>query len=264
MGWMFQDYLDVNSVIGGRMTLGKDLFENIMGVGEPVDIPSMILGPTGNIYDKTIGGMGNFYSAMNTVAYADDVGMDKVAAVTKLLGRTLLEIPSSSHSVLKAYDMTQSKFYRNKAGRPIFEWTDNNKQTVLFQALGFSPQETQDWYEIAMRKGATVPAGATNTDAKRILKLMTMLDAAGEDEKEITMLAISALRNKYSPEDQIRIRDYIKKAIKEPKDSWEKAASSVVEDWTTEMNDGLLSIFRNANVRTSPRVSREMEKAGAK
>jgi hypothetical protein len=93
---------------------------------------------------------------------------------------------------------------------------------------------------------------------------MTMLDAAGEDEKEITMLAISALRNKYSPEDQIRIRDYIKKAIKEPKDSWEKAASGVVEDWTTEMNDGLLSIFRNANVRTSPRVSKEMEKAGAK
>jgi len=264
MGWMFQDYLDINSVIGGRMTLGKELFENVFSTTEPVALPTMILGPTGNIYDKTVGGFTNFFSAWNTVAYADEVGIDKVAAVTKLLSRTLLEIPSSSHSLLKAHDMANSQFYKNKAGRPIFEWTDNNMQTILFQAFGFGPQETQDWYEIMGRNGGKVPAGNQNSDAKRILKLMSMLEAVGEDKKEIVALSISAIRNKYKKEDQDKIMDYIKQAIKEPKDSWEKAVSGVVEDWTSEMNDGVLHLYRNANIRTNQRVAKEIQTAGDK
>jgi hypothetical protein len=263
-GWYFQDYMDINSVIGGRMSLGKDLFENIIGsTQEAVSLPKMIMGPSGSIYDKTVGDAVNLFSSMNTVTYADDVGINKVAAVTELLARTLIGIPSSTANLIKAYDMTHSKFYKNKAGRPIFEWTENNKQTILFQAFGFAPQEVQDWYEINNRKGGSPPMSAQNTEAKRILKLMTMLPmSSGGDEKELVLLAISAIQNKYNAKSQKEILEYIKQAIKEPKDAWEKAAASVAEGFVTELNDGLIDLGRASNIRTHPRIAKEFEKLG--
>lgn len=262
-GWYFNDYMDIDSVIGGRMTLGKDLFENVMkAASSQASAGDVLMGPSGNIYDKTLGNLPNFYSAMNTIAYADDVGIDKVAAVTEVLSRTLLDIPSSTASLVKAYDMTHSKFYKNKKGRPIFEWAGVTKGTVVAQALGFSPVEVQDWYEINNRKGGSVPMAVRNVDAGRIVRLMNDLHLSSESKKETVLFAISAIKNKYKPEDQQKIIEQVMAAIKEPKNSWEKAAMSVADEWTSELNDGLMSIYRNMKARTNPKLAEEFQKAG--
>jgi hypothetical protein len=264
--WLFNDYMDINSVISGRMTLGGDFVEKVFNAAvEPTRAIEVLAGPSYSIMEKSMNGIWNVRTALSADFSAEGLDVNKVAVVTEVLAKSLAQFAGPVANSLKAYDMTHSKFYKNRAGRPIFEWTDLNAQTILFQALGFSPTEVADYYEINNRNGGMIPTGMANLDAKRITFIMNMLDGSDDEDSTQAMLwAINTIKSKYKPEDQVKLIKQVTNLIKHPEDVWEDNTRKLLEGWTSELSDGFGSMVRLSKAKTNPRVARELDERGIK
>ena len=266
LAFFFNDFLDINSVITGRMALGGDFVEKLYTAAvEPSTLVDVLAGPSYSIYEKTSNMVFNVNTALSADFSAEGLETNKIAMVTEVLAKSLAQFAPPVANSLKAYDMTHSRFYKNRSGKPIFEWADNNQQTIMFQAFGFSPMEVQDYYEINNRDGGIIPSSMTNMDAKRITYIMNMLADGSEDgANEAALYAINTIKTKYKPEDRAKLMDQVMKQIKDPKEPWERNLKGVIDEWTSELNDGFMDMLRIAKVKTNPRMAREMEKAGVK
>lgn len=267
LGWLVQDYFDINSVVTGRMTLGQDFIENMVGVfTEPVLIRDAALGPFGAVFDRANTAAQRMYTTFSTMAYGDDFGPAEHAAVAQTLARTFAAIPSSSANLIKAYDMSHSNFYKNKDGKPIFEWADMNTQTLIAQGLGFSPQEVADWYEITMEAGGGLPTVVKNADAKRITWLLNEMSAQTDaTQAKFRGAAINAIISKYPHgPDRQKLVEQVRRQLKNPTDAWEKALGKVFEEWQSDMQAGLAEYHKHIKVKSNPKIARELEKKGIK
>jgi len=267
LSWMFNDFMGIESVITGRMTLGGDFLERIwMAAVEPTKVVDMLAGPSMSLYEKTENMIFNVRTALSADFSAEGMESNKVALVTEILARSAAQFAGGANNLVKAYDMSHSKFYRNRAGKPIFEWGDVNLQTLIGQAAGFSPIEVADFYEVNNRDGGMIPASMTNKDAKRITFIMNMLDNdTPQSSNEMALYAINAINSKYdNPDDRKRLTKQVLQLIKHPKDVWEKNLRKMVQEWDSSLNDGIADMIRMSKARTNPRVAEELEERGAK
>ena len=187
--WFFNDFMDVNSIISGRMSLGGDFVEKIFNAAvEPTRVVEIIGGPSYSIWEKGHNMVFNMQTVLMADFSAEGLDANKTALVTEVLAKSLSQFAGPLANTYKAYDMTHSKFYKNKSGKPLFEMEDNNWQTIMFQAFGFSSQEVADYYELNNRKGGMIPAGMTNVDAKRIVYIMNMLAGADDEGSQEAVL----------------------------------------------------------------------------
>jgi hypothetical protein len=262
--WFWNDFMDVNSVITGRMTLGGDILEKMFTVAvEPSSMVDLLAGPSWSIMDKSLNMAFNVRTALAADFSAEGMETNKIAFVTEVLAKSLAQFAGPAANTLKAYDMTHSKFYKNRTGKPLFEWTDNNAQTILFQALGYSPTEVQDYYEVNNRDGGMIPVGMSNRDAKRITFIMNMLDGNSKQESaEAALYAINAIKTKYNPYDQQKLMKQVMTLIKDPKNPWDKNLLKMTEEWKSELSDGWADMIRISKAKTNPRVARELEERG--
>jgi len=266
-GWLIQDYFDVNSVITGRMTLGQDFIENALGAMiEPVVMWDVALGPFKEVFARSNTVYERMSTTFSTMAYGDDMTAEDFSAVGKILTRSLAQFPSSTANLVKAYDMTHSKFYKNKRGKAVFEWADNNIQTIVAQALGFSPQEATDWYELNNRDGGMIPGAVKNGEADRIAWLLgEMGNQSDESQARWHGAAINAIFSKYERvQDRQEIMDKIKRALKEPVNAKNKQIIKVLTNFRSEAQEGLSEIHAHSKILSSPAIARELEKKGVK
>lgn len=266
-GWMIQDYFDINSIITGRMTLGQDFIENAFAATmEPMVLKDVALGPFNEVYERSKTVFERMSTVFSTIAHGDDMEAEDFSAVGKILVKSLAGLPSSTANLVKAYDMTHSKFYKNKKGRAIFEWADNNTQTIAAQALGFAPQEVTDWYELNNRDGGNIPAAVKNTDVDRVAWLLGEM-GNNTDASQARWLAagVNALLSKYErPQDREEIRDKLIKALDEPEDAKYKQLINVLTNFRSEVQEGWAAIHANSKILSNPSLARELEKRGAK
>jgi hypothetical protein len=262
--WFFNDFMDVNSIISGRMSLGGDFVEKIFNAAvEPTRVVEIIGGPSYSIWEKGHNMVFNMQTVLMADFSAEGMDANKTALVTEVLAKSLSQFAGPLANTYKAYDMTHSKFYKNKSGKPLFEMEDNNWQTIMFQAFGFSSQEVADYYELNNRKGGMIPAGMTNVDAKRIVYIMNML-AGADDEgaQEAAAYAMNAIKTKYNAEDQEKLIKQVNNLIKHPDDPMAKNVGKILEESTSELSQSVSDLSKMSNARTSPRMAREMEERG--
>ncbi|MBL4940483.1 MAG: hypothetical protein JKY81_02325 [Colwellia sp.] len=270
LGWLIQDQFDINSVITGRMTLGQDFIENLVAsTVEPMVLSDVALGPFGEVWARTLGTQGiaqKWMTTFSTIAYADEVEIEDLAAVGKVLAKSLAQFPSSTANLVKAYDMTHSKFYKNRKGKAIFEWADMNTSTIVAQSLGFSPQEVTDWYELNNRDGGMIPGQVKNVEAGRITWLMNeMANESDETQQRFLGMAINSIKSKYARQsDRVALISQVKANLKKPVNAWDKQMRKALEDFQSEAQEGLAAIHNHSKLRTSPKIARELEKAGVK
>jgi hypothetical protein len=265
LSWMFNDYLDINNVITGRMSLGGDFAEKVWNaVVEPTRVVEVVLGPSHSLYEKSENLIFNVGRALSADFTAEGMETSKAAIVAEVLAKSAAQFASPVANAIKAYDMTHSPFYRNKAGKPLFEWADNNLQTVFFQAAGFSSIEAEDFFEVNNRNSGMIPASVSNVEAKRIVFIMnTISDGSTDKQKEAALYAISAIKGKYRRyEDRQKLIKQITTLVKHPQNVWENNVQKMTAEWESELNDGWRDILRMSNARTNPRVARELEKMG--
>lgn len=266
-GWAIQDYFDVNSVITGRMTLGQDFIENALGaITEPVVMWDVALGPFKEVFARSNTAIERMYTTFSTMAYGDDMTAEDFSAVGKILVRSLSGIPSSSANLVKAWDMTHSKFYKNKRGKSVFEWSENNIQTIIAQSLGFAPQEVADWYELNNRDGGMIPGSVKNGDADRIAWLLgEMGNQSDESQSRWHGAAINAILSKYErPQDRKVIMDKLNRALDEPENAKYKQLIKILTNFRSEVQDGWAEIHGHSKILSSPAVAKELEKRGVK
>lgn len=262
--WAFNDYMDINSVITGRMTLGGDIVKKVFDtLSEPVVGVEILAGPSYSIYEKGQHAVFNIWTAMNADFSAEGLDVNKMAMVSKIVAESAALFAPPVANTLKAWDMTHSPFYKNRAGKPIFEWTDMNTQTAVFQALGFSTTAAQDFYEINNRHGGMIPASNRNMDAKRIVYIMNQL--GGDDKngnKEAVLYAMSLIDRKYKGKDRKKLRKQVSNLLKSPDDAWGKSLEGLFKEWDSELSTSFGDTVRMANAKTNPTVAREMKQRG--
>lgn len=266
-GAMVNDYMNVNNVITGRIALGQDFIENVKGFifDKELNIMDTAMGPFSSVYESGRTALDRMRTAFNMVATADEVTVEDIAGVAEVMVRSLADLPSSSRNLIKAYDMTNSHFFKNKDGRPIAEWGDQNLQTIVAQALGFSTTEVADWHELNSRYKNTEPRGTKQTEAKRIVRFLNDMHNAEltSDTYRYNAMAVNAIMTKYTQvEDRVALIGEIEKMMDEPGNQWGKILNNILKDWHSEAQNGIGELQNHLALKSSPALARQLQKAG--
>jgi len=110
-----------------------------------------------------------------------------------------------------------------------------------------------------------IPAGVTNSAAKRIVFTMNMLADGGDDEEgkaQAALYAINAIKTQHIPEDQEKIIKQVLRLIKNPEDPFSKNVAKILEESTSELEMGWSDMLKLSKAKTSPRMARELEQRG--
>tara|TARA_B110000908_G_scaffold87274_1_gene104206 strand:- start:2718 stop:7037 length:4320 start_codon:yes stop_codon:yes gene_type:complete len=265
--WFLKDYMGINSIITGRISLGGgfayDVFETFTE-SSSLGLVNLVMGPSYSVGEKIHNAIFRIGDAMGAAWRAQDVEINTAALVGEALVESLAQFSGATKNVMKAYDMTHSEFYKNKDGRPIFEWSTNNAQTIVAQSLGYSPMETQDHYELNNRHGGKIQPSERNKEAKRIVYLMNMYAGADESRSEEAYqmafgnkgqgeLGLNGILSKYGPKDRLHITEQIKNLVKRPKESWEKNVRKMLEEDESKLTSNWS--LAHALAMTNPRAA---------
>ena len=263
--WFINDYMDINAIVTGRITLGSDiLFDTWSVASENSNLISIGLGATGSLFEKGLNVIHQVTTAFNAEIYnEEDLDVNKTLHVTEVLLKSLAPFAGSVNNLMKSYDMTHSKFYRNKDGKAIFEWYDNNAQTILAQAGGLSPMAPQDYYEVNARHGGGIPKSNRNIDAKRIVLIMNQLGHVEDhDATENRLIALNALLTKYTGEDRKKVMAQVLTMLENPKDVWAKATVDLIADHSSALSRDFASTVKMGSAITSPKIASVLDEAG--
>tara|TARA_R110001606_G_scaffold285455_1_gene433692 strand:+ start:357 stop:5018 length:4662 start_codon:yes stop_codon:yes gene_type:complete len=264
--WFLNDFMDINAVITGRMSLGGDFIERIWTTAtEQTNVLELVAGPSSSLYEKGDNLIHQVYQTLSTDLYADELDINEVAVVSELLARSFAAVAGSTSNAVRAYDMTHSKFYRNKAGKAIFEYYDTNWQTIAAQALGFSRTTAQDYYEVNARHGGSIPKSARDIDAKRMLFIMNAI--RNQDEKngnKHAYWAINAIKSKYKDSaTQDKLIKQVFALIKNPTgDVWMKEVLQLLQESEIGLTKSWADTIKMANARTNPQAAVQMGRLG--
>lgn len=264
--WFLNDFMDINAVITGRMSLGGDFIERIWTTAtEQTNVLELVAGPASSLYEKGDNLIHQVYQTLSTDLYADELDINEVAIVSELLARSFAAVTGSTNNLVRSYDMTHSKFYRNKAGKAIFEYYDTNWQTIVAQSMGFSRSTAQDYYEVNARHGGSIPKSARDIDAKRMLFIMNAI--RNQDEKngnKHAYWAINAIKSKYKDSaTQDKLIKQVFALIKNPTgDVWMKEVLQLLQESEIGLTKNWADTIKMANARTNPQAAVQMGKLG--
>lgn len=265
LSWFINDFTDTNSIISGRMALGGDFLENIWLAGsEPAMLGEVVAGPSWSLLEKTGNLIVDVYQTSIADVSAEGMEANKVAMVTEVLARSLVPFAGGANNLLKSYDLTNSKFYRNKTGTPIFAWYDLNQQTILAQAFGFSTKAAEDYYEVNARHGGGIPKSARNIDAKRIMFIMNLLrDNSDPDSYDANLYAINAIKSKYNGATREKLLNQVVNLMKNPTgDVWHKAVVDLLKESEMDLTKNWMDTVKMAKAKTNPQVAKRLDDAG--
>ena len=264
LGWLLTDHLDINSVITGRMTLGTDFIEKYFEAATgAIVVPDVLTGPFGNIWDRADNLFDQLTTIFGTVINGgEDLTAGDYAAVGNLLLRSFSGIASSTSNITKTYDLTHSEFYRDKNGRAIVEWEDNNLQTIVAQAGGFAPDQIPEWYEFNARERG-IPVDVKKDDAKRLAWLLgSLYNESDAVRAKFTAMAMNVIRTKYvnaQPWEFKEVQEDLMRQIKDPTQTMYDKHLAAAKEVEREVVDGLSALSRQSKIRTDPGLAKALQ-----
>lgn len=262
LAWLLNDYMDINSIITGRMALGTDFVESIFALGtEQVSLLDIAKGPTKTLWDGASTGIERTWTAFSFVQNAEDVDPVDYLAVASILGESIANLPSSTRNILKSYDMTHSQFFRNAKGRPIAEWMDLNTQTIVAQALGFAPSEVAEYHALNMRNMGNIPKSVFTADSDRIVRFLVDMNTDNDvDNARRYGMAVNAILTKYErPQDRVKLIKEVENKVKNPNDPWGKLMLGIIKDWESDLHNGVGELHSKLSIKINPLVARKFE-----
>lgn len=265
IGWLLTDYMDINNVVTGRMALGQDFLEGIFGfITGSTEISDVVLGPSSTVISTGTTGLEKTLEAFMMLWDSEDATVEDYVGVAKILAKSVAELPSSTRNLIKAHDMANSQYFKNKKGRHVAEWTEVNTQTLIVQALGFAPQEVEDYYDLMYRGSGSAPPAAALTDADRIIRIMADLNSVTDgNEQRYNQIAINAIMSKYSnPQARIEVINEVHRKLKEPSDAWSNLMAGIIKEWELDIDKGFAAYRARASMKTHPLVARKLAEAG--
>jgi hypothetical protein len=76
-------------------------------------------------------------------------------------------------------------------------------------------------------------------------------------------MAVNAILTKYSRhQDRVNLIKEVEQKLKVPTDPWGKLMMGVIEDWQSDLQNGLSEIHARAMIKVNPAVARRFEERG--
>lgn len=152
LGFLFNDVMDIDAVVSGRMALASDYTEDLekLFTGD-VSMIEGLLGVSYSLFGRTYEALES--TTRNTYVYVVtppeewDVGM--VEDTLSDIAKSTLSLAASTRKALQAYDLVHADAHFAKSGQKLFEYPDGaNMGTKIARAVGFSSQNLNDVYEL--------------------------------------------------------------------------------------------------------------------
>jgi len=185
MGWLLNDFMDIDAVFTSRVAIGSGMTDTLMDwiTGENQSVSKLLLGPGGGIVDSLT-------SAWEAAGYAkagkishDDLSEEEAGMAWGVIGEALLNVPSSTRNLMKAYYLQKSGIMRDKQGNIIDIKPNAPMRDVIAQAMGFGSQDIDSFWKLTVdnKKHTLAKSEATNIIMSGYL---SMFNAAGENDEK--------------------------------------------------------------------------------
>lgn len=264
VGLIIHDYAGIDANIISRIQIGGEMFDNIVDVvfdGAPLQV-EMLMGPAGHIWEWS----GNFISDVTMVAGValtqEDVSQEDWMLLTEYLGRSIADLPSSTRSMVAAHTLNQSRFYRNRAGKAVFEHADINTQTYIARALGFQLDTVRNFHELNPNDMSDARTAAS-THADLYIRFLGRMADDNDQERasRIAAMAHNMIMSSYEGEPELReeIMNKVTQALRNPRNAYERRAREAIEALSSDMAKGVDQIYREARIRANPEMAEIMQ-----
>lgn len=153
LGFLFNDVLEVDAVISGRMALASDYMEDFEKLfsGETGMVEGS-LGVAYSLFGRSYDVIKSFSREVATVGHTppEEWSFDMVGDALSDIGKTTLSMTASGRKALQAYDLAHADAYFSKNGQVLFSYPEGATMgTKIARAVGFTSQDLMDVYELS-------------------------------------------------------------------------------------------------------------------
>lgn len=254
IGYLFNDALDTNALVTGRVAIAADLVDNIIDFAtEPKDMGQIILGPTATTADGLLNLTQSIMNAAHISVFAEDVGDEGLALLAAEIATNVATLPSSGANLWKARIMAKSQPFFSKGGQPY--WLNRpHIRDILMQSFGFSNQDLADSFELLEAQGF----GKGNKTAKEeavglvLNSYVRRIQIADDDElkkqKAYDFMVHSVLSTFESAQDRKDIMSEVNRRLRSPVGKQDRLIRDTLKNLTSEFTESTVK-YNNLLVR---------------
>jgi hypothetical protein len=268
VGYAMTDMLHTNAEFSGRLSLGNDVMERLVGLFVSPSMPGvgdLAMGPSWSLWTKSQDFVQRALCVKNLAFSADQMSDVDLLAAGKVIGEQLAQIPASTRNAIKGYIMWNSGMYRNSHGLPVFHYKDPSWQAALAQAVGFQNREVQDWYELGGNGKFFENKATVDSYAKTMASTMLKMIEAGADDQMVMGAAYNAmLTAALNQKGGEKVLQQVIKLLKKPNTTWNDQMVKGLQKYQQEYVEGLEELISISKIRTNVALAREMQKYGVK
>lgn len=266
IGYILREGMGIDAAIVPRVQIGGQMFEAIadfMLDDAPFKM-EMIFGPSGAWMEQSGVVLDDFMFVSRNIMLFEEASEGDNEMLLAYLGRSILQLPSSTRSAIAARMLGKSKYFRNRSGVPVFELADVNEQTRWARALGFQLNEVKDWYDINPNDPSN--SGSTaGTEADLIIKFLgTMFDEyeTDPDKARVAALAYNVMMSSYEGDPELReeIRQTIERRLEAPSHAWHDRLNEALQALASRLETGQSQTLREARITTNPGFAERVQK----
>lgn len=262
-GWYMTDYLGTNADFSGRLSLGNDIAEKMIGMvyGE-TNMMEMVGGAPWSVAERAYDTLDRAFFAANVVARYDNLSPKLVLSASEVIAKELLSFPVATANLIKGVAMKTSGMYSDKNGIPVFMYRDPSLMPAIAQSLGFHNLESSNWYQMEGQSLMGKPEAKASL-AKCMAGLMVKLINADAERQEVYALAYNALASMgLSLPGGENLNDQVIKYLRKPDKGWEDQYLKGIQKMNNEYHESMDEWFKVMNIRSSVDLDRELEKHG--
>lgn len=254
VGWVLNDVYDIDALVSGRLTVSADIIDDISRalLDEHTPMIKTVLGASFTSGDKVLDLFQNMHFAGNMVLDEYLAGKElspAIRAAYNKIGRSLIEIPSSSRKWLAAYELSNSTV--TKADGSFLTRAHPELEDIIARAVGFGSQDIDDAYKLRMvqRKQKEYVDTYSRHMVNILHGLAVSIENREEGEAESSQAAASLVQRQIAALDPVTsdlVWKAVYKRISNPKDFKEEVLKRAILDNTGELMSSAnnLSILR--------------------
>lgn len=263
IGWMLNDYYNVDAAFSGRLTVSADILEELKKIAVDGRTPMLEIaaGASASPLKHGVGFIENIIMAGNMVYDAEELDAATLAGAVEISLEGLAKMSSSGRSALAARDMHYG-WVRNSDGIPIYQ-VDTDKKDILFRAVGFGSQEKMDMYEQS-RINLSIEEERKGRADQYVAAWFTLAHGLQEDDpkkvrmSQIALSMINSQLDQYPVEESLRIREKVLDRINDPNDKMGQVINKAIEIFYTDSINAY-----NSSVPTVRKEIEELDEIGA-
>jgi len=141
LGFLFNDVMDVDAVISGRMSLASDYMEDFEKLfSGDVSMVEGLMGVSYSLFGRGYDVIKTFSREVATVGHTppEEWSTSMVEDALSDIGKSMISMTASGRKALQAYDLAYADAYFSRNGQTLFQYPEGaNMGTMIARGVGF-------------------------------------------------------------------------------------------------------------------------------